>query len=133
MASQNELATKEKQQAPGTEQTRPGRYFVPDVDIAEDEDCLWLSADMPGVSEKEVDIVLKDGVLTITGTVSATAYDKLAPLYTEYNVGNYIRQFTLNEAIDESRIKARMANGVLELGLPKHERAKPRRIEVTAN
>jgi HSP20 family molecular chaperone IbpA len=133
MMPEQEIATREKQQVQGTEQTRPGRYFMPDVDISENDDSLHLWADMPGVSEKDVDVTLKDGVLTITGLVSTASYDKLAPLYTEYNVGNYIRQFTLNEKIDESRIKARMRNGVLEVELPKHERAKPRRIEVTAN
>jgi HSP20 family protein len=88
---------------------------------------------MPGVLEKDVDVVLKNGTLTITGTVSTASYEKLEPLYTEYNIGNYIRQFTLNEEIDESRIKARMKNGVLEVDLPKREQAKPRRIEVAAN
>jgi HSP20 family protein len=133
MMPEQEIATKEKQQVQGTEQTRPGRYFMPDVDICENDDGLRLWADMPGVVEKDVDVVLKNGVLTITGTVSTASYEKLAPLYTEYNIGNYIRQFTLNEEIDESRIKARMKNGVLEVELPKREQARPRRIEVTAN
>lgn len=132
MTTDQQIATKEKQQVQGTEQTRPGRYFVPDVDIGEDDDCLRLWADMPGVSDKDVEIVLKDGVLTVTGVVLAARYGELAPLYTEYNVGNYVRQFTLNEAIDETRINAHMKNGVLELELPKREQAKPRRIEVTA-
>ena len=133
MMPEQEIATKEKQQVQGTEQTRPGRYFMPDVDICDNDDGLRLWADMPGVLEKDVDVVLKNGVLTITGTVSTASYEKLAPLYTEYNIGNYIRQFTLNEEIDESRIKARMKNGVLEVELPKREQARPRRIEVTAN
>jgi HSP20 family protein len=133
MTLDQEIATKEKQQVQGSEQTRPGRYFMPDVDISEEDDCLRLWADMPGVSDKDVNIVLKDGVLTVTGMVSAAPYEKLEPLYTEYNVGNYVRQFTLNEAIDESRIKAHMKDGVLELELPKRDQAKPRRIEVTTN
>ena len=133
MMPEQEIATREKQQVQGTEQTRPGRYFMPDVDIYEDDDSLHLWADMPGVSEKDVDVILKDGVLTITGRVSTASYDKLAPLYSEYNVGNYVRQFTLNEQIDESRIKARMRNGVLQVELPKHEQAKPRKIQVMAD
>jgi len=76
------------------------------------------------------EVVLKNGVLTITGTVSTASYEKLAPLYTEYNIGNYIRQFTLNKEIDESHIRARIKNGVLEVELPKR---RPRRIEVTPN
>ena len=130
MTPEQEIATKEKQQVQGTEQTRPGRYFMPDVDIHEFHDRLKLWADMPGVSEKDVEVTLKDNMLTITGTVAAAMYDKLAPVYTEYNVGNYYRQFALNEDVDESQIRARMSNGVLEVELPKGESAKPRKIEV---
>jgi HSP20 family molecular chaperone IbpA len=88
---------------------------------------------MPGVKEKDVDVTLKDGVLTIMGKVSAEMYDGLRPVYTEYNVGNYYREFALNEQIDDSKIRATLRNGVLELELPKREEAKPRRIEVRAN
>ena len=132
MTPEQEIATREKQEAQGAEKTRPGRYFVPAVDIRENENELKLWADMPGVSEKDAEVSLNDGVLTIAGKVSPAAYDKLSPLYTEYNVGNYFRQFELNEDIDEARIKARMRNGVLEVELPKRERARPRRIEVGA-
>lgn len=132
MTPEQEIATREKQEAQGAEKTRPGRYFVPAVDIRENENELKLWADMPGVSEKDAEVSLNDGVLTIAGKVSPAAYDKLSPLYTEYNVGNYFRQFELNEDIDEARIKARMRNGVLEVELPKREHARPRRIEVSA-
>lgn len=130
MIPEQEIVTKEKQLVEGIEKTRPGRYFVPDVDICENDDALRLWADMPGVSEKDVDVTLKDNMLTITGMVDASMYNQLAPLYTEYNVGNYYRQFTLNEEIGDSRINARMRNGVLEVELPKREQAKPRKIQV---
>ena len=132
MTPEQEIATREKQEVQGAEKTRPGRYFVPAVDIRENENELKLWADMPGVSEKDAEVSLNDGMLTIAGKVSPAAYDKLSPLYTEYNVGNYFRQFELNEDIDEARIKARMRNGVLEVELPKREHARPRRIEVSA-
>jgi HSP20 family protein len=129
----NEIATKEKQQlSKGQEQTRPGRYYVPDVNIYEFEDSLKLWADMPGVKDKDVDVTLKDGMLTLAGKVSTELYNGLRPLHTEYNIGNYYREFVLNEDIDESKIRATMRNGVLELTLPKKEHAKPRRIEVEA-
>ena len=131
MADSREIATREKQQlAKSQEQTRPGRYYVPEVNIYEFDRSLKLWADMPGVKEKDVEIILKDGVLRITGTVTTDMYAGLRPLYTEYNVGNYYREFSLNEDIDESGIKASMRNGVLELELPKKEQAQPRRIEV---
>jgi HSP20 family protein len=87
---------------------------------------------MPGVKGSDVEVTRKDGVLTIIGTVSTKAYEKLAPVYTEYNVRNYSRQFELNEDIDDKRIRALMKNGVLELTLPEGERAEPRRIEIKA-
>ena len=105
MAAQEtrEIATKEKQQlAQAQEQTRPGRYFVPDVNIYEFNESLKLWADMPGVKEKDVAVTLKDARLTIVGQVATDMYTGLRPMYTEYNVGNYRREFVLNEDIDES-------------------------------
>jgi HSP20 family protein len=126
-----EIATKEKQQlAKPQEQTRPGRYYVPDVNIYEFDESLKLWADMPGVKEKDVNVTLKDGVLTVVGQVATDMYAGLRPMYTEYNVGNYHREFVLNEDIDESKIRAILRNGVLEVELPKKEKAKPRQIEV---
>jgi HSP20 family protein len=126
-----EMATKEKQElATGREKTRPGRYYLPDVDICEFPDHLELAADMPGVGDKDVQVTLENGVLTIEGRVDTAMYDGLSPLYTEYNVGNYFRQFSLHESIDGAGIKATMRNGVLELILPKVEAARPRKIEV---
>jgi HSP20 family protein len=130
--TEQEIAAKEKQTAPGQEKTRAGRFFLPQVDIEELNDSLKLWADMPGVTQSEVEITLNNGILTIVGTVTTESYQKLTPLYTEYNVGNYFRQFELNEDIDAQRINASMKDGVLELILPKSERARPRRIEVNA-
>ena len=130
--TQQEIAAQEKQAVQGQEKTRAGRFFLPVVDIQELNDSLKLYADMPGVKQSDVEVTLNGGTLTIVGTVSTEAYQKLAPLYTEYNVGSYFRQFELNEDIDDQRINATMRDGVLELTLPKSERARPRRIEVNA-
>src|SRR2546428_3009417 len=121
MASQ-ELTTHEKQELKQGEQTRPGRTYIPDVDIYETTDSLWLWADMPGVDENSLEVHVADGVLSLEGRVALQEYDSLSPVYTEYNVGNYARRFSLSDAIDIERIKARMTNGVLELELPKAER-----------
>lgn len=129
-----EITTKEKQELAGDqEKTRPGRYFLPDVDICEFPDHLQLWADMPGVTDRDVTVTLENNVLAIQGAVNTSMYDGLSPLYTEYNVGNYFRQFSLHESIDGSGIKAAMRNGVLELTLPKVEAVKPRKIEVKAS
>lgn len=128
-----ELATYKKQEVAGNELTRPGRTYVPDVDIYETPDSLWIRADMPGVDEQSIEVHVNDGVLSIEGQVAVKDYENLAPVYTEYNVGNYARRFTLANTIDAERISARMKNGVLELELPKAEKAKPRRIAISAS
>ena len=128
-----ELSVRTKQELKGDEHTRPGRTYVPDVDICETPNSLWLWADMPGVDEQSIQVNLADGVLSIAGRVSLKDYENLAPVYTEYNIGNYARRFTLSSDIDAERIKARMTNGVLELELPKAERAKPRRIPISVS
>ena len=115
------------------EQIRPGRTYLPNVEIRETEDALWLWADMPGVDQSSIDIHLENGVLWIEGAVQTDEYTDLTPAYTEYNVGNFRRSFRLSTVIDAQRIEAKMKNGVLELRLPKSEEARPQRIPITAN
>jgi HSP20 family protein len=125
-----ELNVPTKQEA-RDEVTRAGRTYVPQVDIYETKEGLWLWADMPGVDEQSINVHLDNGVLTIEGQVDLKEYEDTTPLYTEYNVGNYVRRFTLSNDVDSDRIVARMQHGVLALEIPKSERAKPRRITVT--
>jgi HSP20 family molecular chaperone IbpA len=129
-----ELTPKDKQELQEREHVRPGRTFVPDVDIREDDQALWLWADMPGVTPDEVEVELHDNVLRLEGRVGLGDYTGQKPVYTEYNVGNYARRFTLTNAhqFDRDQISARLVNGVLEVKLPKAEKAKPRRIAVSA-
>ena len=129
-----ELTPKDKQEVQEREQVRPGRTFVPDVDIREDDQALWLWADMPGVSPDEVEVEMHENVLRLEGRVALNDYSGLKPIYTEYNVGHYARRFTLANShhFDRDQISARLVNGVLEVKLPKAEKAKPRRIAVSA-
>jgi len=127
-----ELAVKDKKEVTREEPTRPGRAYQPEVDIFETTEGLWLWADMPGVDDKSISVDLADGVLTIEGGVALDDYKDLTPVYTEYNVGNYTRRFAISSDIDAEKIEARVRNGVLELKLPKAEKAKPRKIAVSA-
>jgi HSP20 family protein len=126
-----ELSVKPKQEI-SEEQTRAGRAFLPDVDIYETKDSLWLTADMPGVDEKSVQVHLNDGVLTVEAGVSLDDYQNVEPVYSEYRVGNYKRRFSLSNEIDVERIQGKMVNGVLHLELPKAAKAKPRQISISA-
>jgi HSP20 family molecular chaperone IbpA len=130
-----EITPREKQELKGHEQVRPGRHYVPDVDIYEDDDGLRLWADMPGVDPQKVAVELENDVLTIQGEVSLKDYEDLSPVYTEYNVGHFLRRFTVPNGgkFDRDRISARLVDGVLEVQLPKAEAAKPKRINVAVN
>ena len=125
-----EMTTYKKHAPTEEESTRPGYIYLPDVDIYETPDSLWLRADMPGVEEDSLEVNVANGVLSIDGRVTVKDYENLTPLYTEYNIGHYARRFTLSDAIGTDRVAARMKNGVLELELPKTQQAKPRRITV---
>jgi len=135
MTQTHEMAPKEKQELKEQEQTRPGRTFVPEVDIREDDDALWLWADMPGVAPDQVEVELHDDVLRLEGRVALEQYKGLTPAYTEYNVGNFARRFTLADGarFDADQVAARLVNGVLEVKLPKAAKAKPRRIPISAS
>ena len=115
------------------EHTRPGRTYRPEVDIVETDSELWLRADLPGVDEKSVHVSLEDGLLSIRGEVSLAPYVKLAPVCTEYEVGNYEQRFRVSSQIDAARIAARLTDGVLELHLPKLAEAQPRQIAIQAS
>ncbi|MEA2624460.1 MAG: hypothetical protein QOD06_505 [Candidatus Binatota bacterium] len=85
---------------------------------------------MPGAEEGSIDVNVANGVLEVQGAVSLKEYENLTAVYTEYNVGNWMRRFTLSSDIDTEKIQARMENGVLVVELPKAERAKPRKLTV---
>ncbi len=128
-----ELKVKEKQEvSTNAEQTRPGAVFTPDVDIFESDKEITLLADMPGVTIDNLNIDLRDDILTLTGETETNGETSEEPLVVEYSVGKYYRQFTLSELVDQAKISAELKDGVLRLVLPKVEKATPRKIAVTA-
>ena len=128
-----EIVTKEKEEVKQHqgELTKAGVYYVPSADIFETADALTLVADLPGVDKGGLEVDVEDRQLTITGHVKAPE-DRHKARYTEYGIGGYTRRFTLGDTIDQAKISARLEDGVLTLTLPKAERLKPRKIEITA-
>lgn len=127
-----ELQVKEKQsidKASG-EPIRKGLYFTPQVDIYETDSAITLEADMPGVSRENVDIDLREGVLTVTGSVDFEPQGESKLVYKEYEMGGYTRKFQVGEGVDQSKITANMDCGVLRVLLPKAEKLKPRKISI---
>jgi HSP20 family molecular chaperone IbpA len=126
----SDLQKAERSAVGGPEQTRPGALYTPAADIFENENALTLLADMPGVKASDLDIDLRDNVLTLRGRVSAPETEGEQEVLREYRPGTFFRQFTLAETIDQAKIDAKLTDGVLRLELPKVERAKPRQITV---
>ncbi|MDR2367833.1 MAG: Hsp20/alpha crystallin family protein [Deltaproteobacteria bacterium] len=131
-SSSQEINVREKQplDTGGIESTSGEPRFSPMVDIFETEEGLTVVADMPGVPADGLSVDLKDNVLTILGKVTAEVKGNKF-LVQEYEMGDYYRQFSLSELIDQEKITASIKDGVLSVKLPKQAPAQPRKITVT--
>jgi HSP20 family molecular chaperone IbpA len=127
----HELQPREKR-ALEREGTRPGPTFQPDADIVEQQDAFVVTADLPGVDDRHVEVRLQNGLLSIDGALASEPEGSWTPIYAEYRLGGFHREFSLSEAIDADAIEARMTDGVLEVRLPKRSQHRPRRITVSA-
>jgi len=131
MATHQEVQVQQKREVDKErEGTIPARRYLPVTDIFETDQALTVILEMPGVDKGSVDVRVENGVLSIEGQVDLSKYQGLAPLYIEYNVGNYARTFQLSSKIEQDRITAELKDGVMTLTLPKAEKAQPRRIAV---
>jgi HSP20 family protein len=115
---------------------RPGnggtaQRWVPAMDLVEDKNDLVLRADLPGLSEDDVDIEVKDGVLTISGERKTEEKKEEEGYYrVERAFGRFSRSLTLPDGIDPEQVKAKFDNGVLEVRIPKPEERKPHRVSI---
>ena len=106
----------------------------PAVDIEETEEAVVLTADLPGVDEKDIEITVHEGVLLLSGKRESVVDEETGTsLYRERTHGSFFRRFRLGRKVDAEQIAATYRNGVLTVTLPKREDAKPKQIPVTTN
>jgi HSP20 family molecular chaperone IbpA len=105
-------------------------YFLPSVDIIENEKEFLLFADLPGCDEKSLDINLEKNTLTIKAIKNEIVKDDFDLVYCEYTPGNYKRSFALSDDIDRENVKANIKDGILRLILPKSKDSQPKKITV---
>lgn len=129
MAETTNVSKAPASEVPSAEHTRAGYYYRPNVDILEQADELTVLADVPGATAEGIDIHFEDGMLSIHAKTPPRNQD-VDFLVREYGVGDYYREFRVNETIDAAKISAELADGVLTLHLPKVEAVKPRKIAV---
>ena len=129
MAEKTVVTHSQQSMTPSREETRSQeQYVTPPVDIYETQEGLVVKADLPGVARDSMDLRVENNLLTIRANAAHVAPGE--PIYREYGLVNFFRQFELNERVDQSKISAELNHGVLTLNLPKAEEAKPRKIDV---
>ena len=127
MAAENNPQTVPEQSAPEPQRSRT---VHPPAEIIDGPDAIRVFVDMPGVDDLSADISLDRNVLTIRGTGRDAMAEGCELVHAEYAVGNYERAFTISDEIDRNGIDAVVANGVLELTLPKAKESASRKIEI---
>jgi HSP20 family protein len=107
------------------------RRWIPPMDLAETDEEFVLRADLPGLDKDDLEIEVKDRVLTISGEREAEHEDRSKGFHrVERSFGRFSRSLTLPEGVDAGAVTAEFDKGVLEVRIPKPEERKPRRVEI---
>jgi len=108
--------------------TRMGRDEFPKYDVKETDKCYVMSFDLPGVKKENLNIEVKDGVLTVCGERKSdvTHEGTLERFY-----GNFTRSFSLPDHVDGEKIGAHYEDGVLYVALPKTEAKAGKKVEIS--
>ena len=118
----------------GEDETSVVASWIPAIDIREEEKQFVLHADLPGVDAANIEVTLENGVLTIRGRRDISDRDERHGYRRVERVsGEFFRRFALPDTADSQSVKARHANGVLEVSIPKQPQVLPRRISVEAS
>jgi HSP20 family protein len=108
------------------------RRWMPAMDLVETGEAYVLRADLPGLSESDVDVQLQDSVLTISGERRADHETREQGYYRlERGFGSFSRSLTLPKGVKPDAVHAHFDRGVLEVTIPKPEQKKPRQVQIT--
>jgi HSP20 family protein len=109
----------------------PARRWIPAMDLVETEDHYVLRADLPGLSDEDVNVQLQDNVLAISGERKAEHETQQEGYYRlERAFGGFSRSLTLPHGVDPDAVQAHFDLGVLEIRIPKPEQKKPRQVQI---
>lgn len=131
MTDNKEILTKTEENMNTWEHALKNEPWVsPLVDIYETEDDFFLNAYLPGVTKENLKIKFEENSLVIMGKVDFETRRNRKYVMRETETGNYYRKFKLSDSVNQDKIEAELINGELIVKLPKHERVKPRTIEI---
>src|SRR2546422_10548708 len=106
--------------------------WTPLADITEDDKEYLIKAELPELRKEDVKVTVENGVLTISGERKFEKEEKKKKYHrVERGYGSFVRTFALPEDADANKVKAQFKQGMLEVHLPKNEKAKPKQIEVS--
>ena len=105
--------------------------WAPKVDIRETDEAMLVQAELPGIDKKDIQLEVKDGVLTLSGERRYEKEVKEENVHrVERTYGRFSRSFSLPTNVEAGKVQATMKDGVLEVRLPKRESAKPKAIAI---
>ncbi|QEY63755.1 Hsp20/alpha crystallin family protein [Metapseudomonas lalkuanensis] len=104
--------------------------LLPRVDVFEDDNGIQLFADLPGVPKERLMVNVEGDSLVLEGEIMPLMSEQLEAVYAEVQLSRFRRAFTLSSELDTSQIDAQLRDGVLDLRIPKHAHAQPRKIVV---
>ncbi len=115
----------------GEEKDMAASTWTPSVDIHENESELVLSAEVPGIEDKDIEIEIENNTLSINGERKIEKETKEENYHRiERSYGSFSRSFTLPTNVNQDNIKAEYDNGVLRISLPKKPELKPKKVKV---
>lgn len=127
----NRLFNRTNVQAPNEGAELTTFDWAPTVDIVETAEDFQVKAELPEVKKEDVKVSIDDGVLRIEGERKQEKEEKGRKFHRiERSYGSFMRSFTLPDNVDETKMRAEYKDGLLNVRLPKTEKAKPRSIEV---
>ena len=100
------------------------------MDIFETVNDYILIANLPGVERSNIQVKLDDKSLIVFGKINFEEAVNRKYILNEKEIGNYFRSFKISDSIDKEKINARYDNGQLIVTLPKHDKVKPRKIDI---
>lgn len=113
---------------------RPGRSFVPAVDVTETKEGYTLTADLPGLSAKDVDITVENGILLLSGERKDEHADvKDGYRRVERSFGSFRRSFTLPKGVNLDDLKASTEHGQVKVFIPKPVAELPRKVKIQSS
>jgi HSP20 family protein len=108
------------------------KFWSPEIDVIEDDNSIILEADVPGVDKENIELDIKDNVLTLKGTKKEIKREKDGKKFYRYerSTGSFSRSFMLPENIKKEEIEAEFDKGVLKITIPKMPKEVPKNIKI---